>query len=694
MLRKQFGQIPKGTREKGWGQVQSGVHPDQIEGEIGPALKDGFGSILGWFNGEGMVIPGVENSGLSLAEINRFTKAEYRVTTNSEAGRRLASGKGTVHDLIEAVTHHWEVKDTGERVWMDKAVKHKGIRDPYSVLWHMRVGINLASSHKAMVHSLNEQFGVKSGWINDGKGNFFKRGGWDDRDAVVEDLRGLGWQRIMELDGTHYFPPEAVPAIKRFLEMTAPPNQQRVSELIDKVTGMLHIGEDSAEKIAMRGQKAFDKSVRGWDTGIGVWKGASTIYNPGYYTRNIIGEVMSSWLDGVDTHIPYARANKLRKFAKLDEAKELETVHSMLPSQLHGIIGDQAPQGKEVLLTMKNGEQISIERAHVAWHDQGMTTGFQSTEFAKQATASRIGGLPGVRQIVKKHNSLRAAAESQEDFLRQAHFLDVIAKHPGSFDEAVKDAAAKVRKFHFDYTDFSPFEKAVMVRAFPFYKWTRKGMPLMAGQLFLKPGKMLAYPKAANAASNLLSNQDLSEDFNGFLPNYTGIAPRWLMNMMGWQLGAEGQDSTAQFGRAGAPNIDALNSLTNLPGTGYTLGNPLIKAAAEQIVGHTFGEEPWAGGAGFNVPLDESAEGGDNKYFDESDARISNLLTNLGGPFGTLVGKSIGTSPYGNPNDLKKNDFAQLFGISSYDTFLDHPPGVVNEKKLDKLTPNVPRSAR
>lgn len=52
------------------------------------------------------------------------------------------------------------------------------------------------------------------------------------------------------------------------------------------------------------------------------------------------------------------------------------------------------------------------------------------------------------------------------------------------------DAADRVKKFIFDYNNISPFEREVLSRMIPFYRWTRKNIALQAENLIKRPGRL------------------------------------------------------------------------------------------------------------------------------------------------------------------------------------------------------------
>ena len=78
-----------------------------------------------------------------------------------------------------------------------------------------------------------------------------------------------------------------------------------------------------------------------------------------------------------------------------------------------------------------------------------------------------------------------------EDNSRIAVFFDQLAK-----GNTPKGASREVRKYLFDYTELTPFERSTMKRVFPFYTWSRKNIPLQIETLLNKPRKFQIYGKA------------------------------------------------------------------------------------------------------------------------------------------------------------------------------------------------------
>lgn len=140
-------------------------------------------------------------------------------------------------------------------------------------------------------------------------------------------------------------------------------------------------------------------------------------------------------------------------------------------------------------------------------------------------------------------------------------------------------AAAEVRKIHYDYGALSSFEKAIMRRAFPFYSWVRQNVPAQLSQLWESPGGKTA--QAIRATGDLRQKE--------------GFVPPDIAETIGLPLGAETPEGTQRYlTTLGLPFEDLSDLVTGRGSFGdvsRTLGNvasqmnPLLKAPVEIATG-------------------------------------------------------------------------------------------------------------
>lgn len=177
---------------------------------------------------------------------------------------------------------------------------------------------------------------------------------------------------------------------------------------------------------------------------------------PAYHLTNMVGNFWNNWLAGVNSIEPYADAVKIQ-------------------------LGKGKVKFKDVYgTTWTNDEIRKAAQEHgvvdKGWYGRDHTKSIQQElEGGKWLTLSSRnhllrGGLEAGKQI--------------ENNARMAHFIDRLRK-----GDNVEAAAASVKKFLFDYGDLTDVEKNVMNRAFFFYTWTRKNIPLQLQHLVTEPGK-------------------------------------------------------------------------------------------------------------------------------------------------------------------------------------------------------------
>jgi len=86
-------------------------------------------------------------------------------------------------------------------------------------------------------------------------------------------------------------------------------------------------------------------------------------------------------------------------------------------------------------------------------------------------------------------------------------------------------ASMMVKKFLFDYSELSRFERDFLRGVFPFYAWMRKNIPLQVEQILSKPATMSVSRDIQHAVSGLVNGKDLT-------PEQFANLPDWLKPML------------------------------------------------------------------------------------------------------------------------------------------------------------------
>jgi hypothetical protein len=159
---------------------------------------------------------------------------------------------------------------------------------------------------------------------------------------------------------------------------------------------------------------------------------------------------------------------------------------------------------------------------------------------------------------------MRKITRGNDNFARIAGAIDFMSK--GATPE---QAAAKVKKFLFDYFDLTPFEKRFMKRVIPFYTWLRKNLPLQVEMLLSKPGKYATTYKATEDIGDIPTDEE---------------APSFISEAGGFRLpGADGEGGTYVIPNLSYADLGKVPmSIENVRELAAMI-NPVIRAPIEML---------------------------------------------------------------------------------------------------------------
>lgn len=526
-LRKAFGKYNPTERRRALKALKSG---GKLRSELSDQLQEEFDAFLPYVQGK-VELPTEGGHGqpehLAIRELNRFLPEEFQIK------HREGYSDENIH-----------IANTGQLLEHLRRLKPNA--DPLQVLWRLRIASEQALAHKAMLINVREMFGVKRVLGKTDKAHA-------QQQELIEDLHHMhDWRDNRDIGPEYYFAPEMADQIDKLMTLMKPQNIHEITRLYDK---------------ALRGLKSF-----------------MTVWNiPGYYTRNAIGETLMGMFDGVGGGA-YREAARVMRYGTTDEVKEALTKLDPWSAW-----SKNRPTGNRTVMKLPHGgPELSEADIWVLYHQAGLKTGFISQEFEHYFPKSGTLASTPVGRLGKTVNDFaRDKGEKFEDYFRMAHFVSRLSrsklKDPVA---AAEDAANYVRKYHFDYTDFTPFEKTTMMRIFPFYKWTRKALPLMTSMLFTRPGLAMFYPKAMQNVSYGMGGTDPLNDQNGFLPNYEKVTPEWVKGLFAYPMGRD-EEGSMTYANVANPAFDVYKMLRDPVGTGVGMLNPMIKNPIEQIQGNT-----------------------------------------------------------------------------------------------------------
>lgn len=234
-----------------------------------------------------------------------------------------------------------------------------------------------------------------------------------------------------------------------------------------------------------------------------------------------------------------------------------------------------------VLLANANPEHF-VKALNVLVRGEGTVAGKTASEIIDLAERHGImmGGLYGgeieraLSEAVGRGGSLTKAAGALEAPLRPIFKANQALENwarLGLFIDGLEhgmspaDAASRVKKYLFDYTDLTDAERNIR-RYIPFYTWMRKNIPLQVEAAITTPGRQAVLPEILNA---IAATQDV------LIPGEA--QPEWMQG--GAYPQVEMEDGVARFmSLRGIPLVDLI-SFFHDP-TEILAANPVLSAIA------------------------------------------------------------------------------------------------------------------
>jgi len=383
-------------------------------------------------------------------------------------------------------------------------------------------------------------------------------------------------------------------------------------EMVGQIAKMARGIDDMYEPVAT------SELMRLYDTGIRTWKTGVTIYSPSHHIRNMIGDMFTAWLDGVNNPAYYTKSGWMlkanhRRYSdmKVDKnpLKDIlgEGVEADVLGKIVGQSQTKIPKGTRIIATAKiRGKKypITLDQAYQMAFRQGIfphsaiIEDLPGSETLMESLAGRFHpGKAGPFQPFKGSvaKGVKGFAETREHFVRGAHWLHALEHtKANTLEELFQKAGDRVRKYHPDGLDLTLTEKRVMRRLIPFYSWNRKAIPLILEGIALNPAKIMAYPKIMSAMQEY---QGIDSSTSDPWPD-DQLFPDWLSSGIIGPVLPPDSDFAKRIARSpeetgytvidpSNPANDILEQFFNNPvkGVGNAL-TPALKIPAEVMTGH------------------------------------------------------------------------------------------------------------
>lgn len=382
-------------------------------------------------------------------------------------------------------------------------------------------------------------------------------------------------------------------------------------EMVSQIAKMSRGIDDMYEPVATSElMKIYDIGLRTWKTGV-------TIYAPSHHIRNMIGDMFTSWLDGMNNPMYYTKSGWMIKAnyhrysdIKVGKNPLSDILGSNREAEVIGkILGqskEQIPKGSRVIVTAKiKGKKypITIDQAYQMAFRQGIfphssiVEDLPGSETLMEAIAQKYPKVKGVVQPFGGNvaKGVKGLAETREHFVRGGHWLwSLEHTKANSLEELFQKAGDRVRKYHPDGLDLTLTEKRVMRRLIPFYSWNRKAIPLIIEGIVMHPAKIMAYPKIMSAMQEY---QGIDSSTSDPWPD-DQLFPDWLSSKIigpvippdsGFAKAIARSPQEVGYGivNPSNPANDILEQFFNDPvkGVGNSL-TPALKIPAEVMTGH------------------------------------------------------------------------------------------------------------
>ncbi|RCW44213.1 hypothetical protein [Paenibacillus prosopidis] len=215
--------------------------------------------------------------------------------------------------------------------------------------------------------------------------------------------------------------------------------------------------------------KAYDAATSGWKK--------LTLLSPEYHVRNDLGAKFNNYVGGMNPV----------DIAKYTASATKDVTNALARSKNTPLYNEFKQQG------LGSNSQLAVEFAR---HGNDAEKAFREVVKDESRTALQKGlGTINPLRVFKTSQQLGTAIDQINRFALYKWARETKGMNP-------RQAADKVKEVQFDYSDLTPTERELFVRAVPFYRWSRNNIPFQIKQLVTNPLKYENVNKAKEEAQN------------------------------------------------------------------------------------------------------------------------------------------------------------------------------------------------
>lgn len=247
------------------------------------------------------------------------------------------------------------------------------------------------------------------------------------------------------------------------------------------------------------------------------WWKAQAVGTPGFVTRNLMG---AAWMNNQLAGVPLSTMGRVRNIRKA----AFEAGDGDIAAGLRVLLASKDD------LSIKSGAFVGgsrVPKSELRVFEDWYTSGIASGTGGRGIDVRSALDSPGVIQETKGFSSgrrsgtLTPGADFKPFAAIRGWNSDVefaargaLAHHSMMAGETIEDAAGLVTKYHFDYSDLTPFEQRAK-QVIPFWTWQRRALPVLVESI----GRQ---PQAWGRIVQLKGELELNSPVEGIVPDYFG----------------------------------------------------------------------------------------------------------------------------------------------------------------------------
>jgi hypothetical protein len=411
--------------------------------------------------------------GQSLDDATRKNYLAHILSQDARKPGRKGSKRGRANEFAKQRAHEGGISEVNAKVRADMAAH--GLK-PHDLFEH-NLGAILAergSRHAALTHNKRFQDEVVTGLGR----------------ALPHDKSAL--QALHPGESMYIHGPRGLRSagdnprdqLKAIINLKPHSGGERLVALPTEVGDRTIRGPIAGRQIHLDERELNDLSNR-YDKVIAKWKSMVTVLRaPAYQLRNLYGDLYNARLADTDPKSLADGMGVVLARGKRNRSELKDLAHPYHPSRE---------------LDMGHGRKVTVGDLIHEMETHGVIgSGFHQGDLAdmRRLADGHYASFDGKRGLhpVQKLTDIGGA---MEDTPRAGTYI--AARRRGMTPD---EATAWVAQHHFDYGDLTSFEQRALRRAFPFWTFTGRNVPLQAKKLVKRPGRYANYGMAMNGAQD------------------------------------------------------------------------------------------------------------------------------------------------------------------------------------------------